>query len=61
MATYSGYSLALFASVPINGFLVNFISLTASQAWGGTLVITGIANYFLLSAVLGGEKKEKKK
>ena len=59
MATYGGYSAALFASVPINAVRVNQMSLSASQAWLGTLIITGVANYFLLSFVLGGGGKKK--
>ena len=43
------------ASVPINAGLVQVAGLSASNAWGGTLLITGVANYFLLlSKLLGG-------
>jgi hypothetical protein len=56
-ATYVGYSGALFASVPINAALVEYAGTTASQAWLGTLLITGVANYFLLSMLLGGKDK----
>ena len=58
-STYTGYSLALFASTPLNMFLVNYIHLNAGQAWLGSLIVTGIGNYFLLSW-LNSEKKEKK-
>ena len=51
-----GYSGALVASVPINAALVQGAKLSASYAWVGTLVITGIANYFLLSKMLGGDQ-----
>ena len=50
IATYTGYSMALFSSVPINAFLVNKLELTVSGAWTGTLVLTGMANLFLLIA-----------
>ena len=62
-ATYTGYSLALFSSVPINATLVNRLLLTASQAWIGTLVITGTANYFVLGKLLStkGNDDEKRK
>ena len=43
MACYTGYSFALVASVPINMGLVSS-GATASQAWLGTLLITGTAN-----------------
>ena len=56
IATYTGYSMALFSSVPINAMLVNKFEFTASGAWMGTLVLTGIANYFLLGLLLGGNK-----
>ena len=56
IATYTGYSMALFSSVPINAILVNKFEFTASGAWTGTLVLTGIANYFLLGLLLGGNK-----
>ena len=46
------------ASVPINAGLVQVAELSASNAWGGTLLITGVANYFLLSKVLGGRADE---
>lgn len=52
-----GYSGALVASVPINAVLVQGAKLSASHAWVGTLAITGIANYFLLSKLLGGNKE----
>lgn len=51
-----GYSGALVASVPINAALVQGAKLSASLAWVGTLMITGVANYFLLSKMLGGDK-----
>jgi len=38
---------------------VNYIHLNAGQAWLGSLIVTGIGNYFLLSW-LNSEKKEKK-
>ena len=60
-ATYTGYSLALFSSVPINAILVSQLLLTASQAWIGTLVITGTANYFLLGKLLCVEENMDKK
>ena len=43
LGTYAGYSLALAASVPINAAMVG-AGMTASQAWGSTLVLTGVAN-----------------
>ena len=60
-ATYTGYSIALFSSVPINAVLVNYLLFTASQAWVGTLVITGTANYFLLGKLLGRNEKVEEK
>jgi hypothetical protein len=56
-ATYAGYSAALVAGVPINFCLVHYALLSSSQAWLGTLLITGCANYFILSAALGSSKK----
>jgi hypothetical protein len=53
LSTYAGYSGALVASVPINIALVNTAGLSASHAWLGTLIITGVANFFVLSAMLG--------
>ena len=58
LATYTGYSLALFASVPINVVLVNYFRATVSEAWIGTLVLTGMANYFLLGKLLRAEEKD---
>ena len=55
-ATYAGYSGALVASVPINAALVNSLALTPSEAWVGTLGVTGAANYFLLSELLGSKE-----
>eukprot|EP00040_Diaphanoeca_grandis_P016589 m.85798 g.85798 ORF g.85798 m.85798 type:complete len:134 (-) comp25901_c0_seq1:474-875(-) len=52
IACYAGYSMALFASVPINYGLVTFLTLSASQAWGGTLILTGMANYFVIGAAM---------
>ena len=49
------------ASVPINAGLVQVVGLSASNAWGGTLLITGVANYFLLSKLLGGGGDGKQK
>ena len=57
----AGYSGALVASVPINAGLVQVAGLSASNAWGGTLLITGVANYFLLSKLLGGRADGKAK
>ena len=57
LATYTGYSLALFASVPINAVLVNYLRATVSEAWIGTLVLTGMANYFLLGKLLSAGDK----
>ena len=57
----AGYSGALVASVPINAGLVQVAGLSASNAWGGTLLITGVANYFLLSNLLGGSGDGKQK
>jgi hypothetical protein len=37
----------------INIALVNTAGLSASHAWLGTLIITGVANFFVLSAMLG--------
>ena len=59
LATYTGYSLALFASVPINAVLVNFLRATVSEAWIGTLVLTGMANYFLLGKLLSARENDK--
>ena len=59
LATYTGYSLALFASVPINAGLVNYLRATVSEAWIGTLVLTGMANYFLLGKLLTAREKDK--
>jgi len=53
LSTYAGYSGALVASIPINIALVNTAGLSASHAWLGTLIITGIANFFVLSVMLG--------
>ena len=64
LATYTGYSIALFSSVPINALLVNTLKFGASEAWIGTLILTGMANYFLLGKLLRGkndDKKEEKK
>ena len=58
IATYTGYSMALFSSVPINAGLVNKLEFTASGAWMGTLVLTGMANYFLLGLLLDGNKHD---
>ena len=58
LATYTGYSLALFASVPINAVLVNYLRATVSEAWIGTLVLTGMANYFLLGKLLSAGEKD---
>ena len=58
LATYTGYSLALFASVPINAVLVNYLRATVSEAWIGTLVLTGTANYFLLGNLLSAGEKD---
>ena len=60
LATYTGYSGALLASVPINAGLVNYFHLTASQAWLATLVLTGVANYFVLGALLGPTTKPRR-
>ena len=59
LATYTGYSLALFASVPINAGLVNYLRATVSEAWIGTLVLTGMANYFLLGKLLSVRENDK--
>ena len=48
ISCYAGYSTALFSSAPINYGLVNYLNFNASQAWLGSLIITGVANYFLL-------------
>jgi hypothetical protein len=58
VATYAGYSGSLIASVPINAGLVNGVGLEAGQAWLATLIVTGVANYFLLSKLLGGPTKD---
>ena len=59
ISCYAGYSTALFSSAPINYGLVNYLNFNASQAWLGSLIITGVANYFLLTFLMGGEKKTK--
>ena len=51
-STYTGYSLALVLSPPINYGLVEYLKLDASGAWLGTLLITGVGNYFLLSILM---------
>ena len=56
-STYTGYSLALVLSTPINYVLVEYIKLGASGAWLGTLIITGIGNYFLLSLLMKKDSK----
>ena len=61
VATYTGYSFALVSSVPINAVLVNQLLFTASQAWVGTLVITGTANYFLLGKLLSSDDSDELK
>lgn len=53
-ACYTGYTSALFASVPINVSLVQHVGLDSSQAWLGTLTLTGIANYFFVTWLCGG-------
>ena len=58
VSCYAGYSSALFASAPINYGLVKYFACTASQAWLGTLIITGVANYFLLTFLMGEKKEE---
>ena len=58
-STYAGYTGALFASIPLNAFLVSSLGFDATQAWAGTLLLTGMANYFVLNALLGGEKSER--
>ena len=58
LSCYGGYSLALFASTPINYSLVNHLHASAFQAWLGTLLITGVANYILLTYLLGGSKEK---
>ena len=60
-STYAGYTGALFASIPINVFLVSNFGFDATQAWAGTLLLTGIANYFVLNALLGEKKGEEAK
>jgi hypothetical protein len=60
VSTYTGYSLALVLSTPINYGLVNFVKLDAGGAWLGTLIITGIGNYFLLGFLMGDKKGSKK-
>lgn len=57
IATYTGYSAALVVSVPINAGLVNILGLNAGQAWLGTLMLTGTANYFLLGFLLKADSK----
>eukprot|EP00929_Paragymnodinium_shiwhaense_P013946 TRINITY_DN121798_c0_g1_i1.p1 TRINITY_DN121798_c0_g1~~TRINITY_DN121798_c0_g1_i1.p1 ORF type:complete len:173 (-),score=17.45 TRINITY_DN121798_c0_g1_i1:323-841(-) len=57
-STYMGYSAALVVSVPINAGLVNYLGLNAGQAWLGTLLLTGIANYFLLGFLLKADTKD---
>ena len=57
LSTYFGYAGSLFASVPINYVLVNFGGLGANQAYVLTIALTGIANYFLLNSLLGGNKE----
>ena len=52
-----GYSGSLAASVPINAALVAF-GATAGVAWASTLLLTGVANYFLLDRLLGNKKRE---
>ena len=56
LSTYFGYAGSLFASVPINYVLV-FGGLGANQAYVLTIALTGIANYFLLNSLLGGNKE----
>ena len=56
--TYAAYAGALFLSAPINAGLVGFFGMTAGQAWLATLLITGAANYFIVGAALGKDKKE---
>lgn len=55
-STYAGYTGALFASIPLNAFLVSNLGFDATQAWAGTLLLTGMVNYFVLNALLGGKK-----
>jgi hypothetical protein len=59
-STYTGYSLALVLSPPINYALVNFADLDATGAWLGSLIITGIGNYFLLNFLMKSSKGKKK-
>ena len=59
VSCYAGYSTALFASAPINYGLVNYFLLTATQAWLGTLIITGVGNYFLLTFLMTKEEEKK--
>lgn len=58
IATYAGYSVSYALSIPINAALV-VGGANAEIAWAGTLVLTGIANYFLFSYLLGGGGKKK--
>ncbi|CAK0790224.1 unnamed protein product [Prorocentrum cordatum] len=57
-ACYTGYTTALLASVPINMGLVQYVGLDSSQAWLGTLTMTGITNYFFVTWLCGGTGEE---
>lgn len=48
----------MYTQVPINMGLVGF-GATAGQAWLGTLLITGTANYFVIGALMDGKKEKR--
>jgi hypothetical protein len=53
------YFLSFFLSSfeQISYCLANYAGFNSSQVWLGTLIITGIGNYFLLSALMSDKKK----
>jgi hypothetical protein len=57
IATYTGYFGSYILSIPINAALA-WLGFNAEEVFAGTLVLTGIVNYFVFAKLLGGGRDE---
>tara|TARA_B100000795_G_scaffold42280_1_gene27676 strand:+ start:726 stop:1034 length:309 start_codon:yes stop_codon:yes gene_type:complete len=55
--TYTFFLFFYSSFEQISYCLANYAGFNSSQVWLGTLIITGIGNYFLLSALMSDKKK----
>ncbi|KAG5178470.1 hypothetical protein JKP88DRAFT_80881 [Tribonema minus] len=58
--TYATYSVSIALSPVVNAALINYVGLSHSLAWFGTLASTGVLNYFTVSKAMSTADKDQK-